>query len=176
MEIVNFQEEIEEALAAIPAFGPGAKGITILRDTESISSLLSITTTKKDTVTPCWGAVADPSAAEGFTLVMAKDGKAIGQMTVLLEHSPKWTHPILETVFVDRHYRGRGVARQLADAAIEIIEQAVSSANAKNPGVCEYFDPFFSGETNEGGEAVMALMSDRMRSVLTGLLESPEPT
>lgn len=170
----RFGQKIEAALAKIPSFG-AADGVTLLRDEEFYSDLRSMAIGHDDTVVPAWGATAEPSAKE-FTLVMSENGQAIGQMSVSIEHNEDGTSPTLEAVFVDEAYRGTGVARKLADAVVALLTEAVIAAEAETPGVHDYFDPYFTGDTNEGGDAIMSMMSGTMEANLEKVPENgPQP-
>ena len=170
----RFGDKIEAALAKLSSFG-AADGVTLLRDEESYSDLRSMAISHGDTVLPAWGATAEPSA-DGFTLVMSENGQAIGQMSISIEHNEDWTNPTLEAVFVDEAYRGTGVARRLADAAVSLLTEAVIAAEAETPGVHDYFDPYFTGDTNEGGDAIMSRMSGNLEANLERISgETPEP-
>lgn len=146
-------------LDTLPVFAPGMNGVCLCRDPGTVRRLATLPRDADDTIVPHWGAMATPGE-DGFTLVLGRDGRLAGQITVTLSRlANRGIEVALETIFVHSAYRGKGAARQMADAAMSVLGAALEASVAAGQDDWTRIDPDIAGSANDGGDAIMARMS-----------------
>lgn len=146
-------------LDTLPVFTPGMNGVCLCRDPGTVRRLANLPRDADDTIVPHWGAISTPGE-DGFTLVLGRDGRLAGQITVTLSRLPNRTIEVaLETIFIHSAYRGKGAARNLADAALSVLGAALEASVAAGQDDWKRIDPDIAGSANDGGDAIMARMS-----------------